>query len=174
MLYTVAYPRLSPEDAEFINEYRHVHDLPYRDVVGPHFTLVFGCDEIPEPDYLKHIGSSVSTCRRIRFTCRYAMLGADAEEEVAYVFLVPDEGHSEISLLHDRLYTGPLAPHLRLDIPFTPHISIATLTDRGEAKGLCDELNGHGLSISGRLDSVTVGVLEAGRFRDVAAFDLPG
>ncbi len=173
MLYTVAYPQLPPEASEFVAQYRQVHDLPYRDVVAAHFTLVFGCEGIPESEYLQHVGAVAAGWRRIEFVCRYAMLGADAEEEVAYVFLVPDEGHSAISLLHDHLYTGPLSPHLRLDIPFTPHLSIATLENRREAKRLCDELNGEGFVISGALDSVTVGALvEAGRFKDLASFAL--
>ena len=50
--------------------------------------------------------------------------GADEDRDTAFVFLVPDEGHARISLLHDRLYRGRLAPYLRLDVPFTPHINI--------------------------------------------------
>jgi hypothetical protein len=170
--YTVAYPDLSEEDGAFIEEYRRLHDIPYRHVIEAHFTLVFGCREIPESDYLRHVESVAEAFHRFEFCCRYAMLGSDAEDETAYVFLVPDEGHSTVSLLHDRLYTGPLAPFLRLDIPFTPHIGIGTLGSRHEAKRLCDELNEQGLRIQGAVDTVTVGVLEGGRFRDVASFDL--
>jgi hypothetical protein len=170
--YTVAYPDLSEEDGAFIEEYRRLHDIPYRDVIEAHFTLVFGCREIPESDYIGHVECVAEAFHRFEFCCRYAMLGSDAEDETAYVFLVPDEGHSTVSLLHDRLYTGPLAPFLRLDIPFTPHIGIGTLGSRHEAKRLCDELNEQGLRIQGAVDTVTVGVLEGGRFRDVASFDL--
>jgi hypothetical protein len=54
------------------------------------------------------------------------MPGADDEDETAYVFSVPDEGFSAVSILHDRLYTGILAPFLRLDIP--------SLTSRSETR----------------------------------------
>jgi hypothetical protein len=172
--YTVAYPHLSKEDGAFIEEYRRLHDIPYRDVIEAHFTLVFGCREIPEPDYLRHVESVAEAFQRFEFCCRYAMLGSDAEAETAYVFLVPDEGHSTVSLLHDRLYTGPLAPFLRLDIPFTPHIGIGTLGDRHEAKRLCDELNQESLLIHGAVVTVTVGVLEGEKFLDVASFELRG
>ena len=172
MYYTVAYPNLTPRDEEFIQQFRRLHDLRYRDVIGAHFTLVFGCNEIPEPEYLRHVEGVAKTFRRFEFSCRYAMLGDDAEDDTAYVFLVPDEGNSSVSLLHDRLYSGPLAPFLRLDIPYTPHIGIGTLDDRREAKRLCDQLNEEGLCIPGTVHDVTVGVLEEGSFRDVASFDL--
>ena len=48
MLYTVAYPSVASSDAAFIEQFRRTHDLPYRDVVAAHFTLVFGCEALPE------------------------------------------------------------------------------------------------------------------------------
>ena len=39
-LYTLAYPQLDEADAHFIRQFRHEHDIPYRDVVAPHFTMV--------------------------------------------------------------------------------------------------------------------------------------
>jgi len=110
--------------------------------------------------------------RAITFSCRYAMLGADDENETAYVFLVPDEGYAEISLLHDRLYTGPLEAYLRLDLPCIPHITIGTLNSRLDAKALCDELNNQGVCIEGRIQSVSVGTIEGSRFKILSAHAL--
>ncbi len=142
MYYPVAYPTLSGDDARFLEDFRHLHDLTYRDVIAPYFTMVFGCSDVPEDIYLSHVERVTRSSRRIGFCCRYAKLGSDDASDTSYLFLVPDEGHSHVSLLHDRLYTGPLAPYLRLDIPYTPHIAIATLADRGESMRLCDGLNG--------------------------------
>ena len=172
MLYTVAYPNLSAADAEFISAFRQAHDLPYRDVVAAHFTLLFGCTELDRPTYLRHVENVAKDVPRFGFTIRYAMLGADDLDETAYVFLVPDEGYSDVSLLHDELYRGPMAKFLRPEFPYIPHIGIATLQDRSEAKSLCDMLNADGLSISGSVDAVTVGSLHNGQFDDVASFDL--
>jgi hypothetical protein len=174
MYYTVAYPVISKKDTEFIRDFRASHDLPYRNVIGAHFTLVFGCDDVEEAEYRRHLEAVAEGFEPIRFCCRYAMLGADAEDDTAYVFLVPDEGHSAISLLHDRLYTGPLAPYLRLDIPFTPHIGIGTLDQREEAKRLCDGLNESGLEVAGELEAVTLGRIQDGRFHDIATHRLGG
>jgi 2'-5' RNA ligase len=174
MYYTVAFPDLSKRDAEFIRGFRDSYDVPYRDVIGAHFTLVFGCEEIEEGEYLRHVEAVADQFTPVAFCCRYAMLGADAEDDTAYVFLVPDEGHGAISLLHDELYRGPLAPYLRLDIPFTPHITIATLADRNQAKQLCDDLNASGIEVAGQLKAVTLGKVEGGVFHDVAAVELKG
>ena len=171
-LYTIAYPTLAAADFAFINEFRHQHDLPYRDVVRPHFTQVFGCRDIAEPDYLDHVAAVAKASQPINFVCRYAMLGADHALPIAHVFLLPDEGHSALSLQHDQLYTGALARHLRLDIPFTPHITIGTLDDRVAAKALCDGLNRDGLNICGQIGVLTVAALEDGKILDIAGFTL--
>ena len=159
---------------EFIGRFRDQHDLPYRDVVGAHFTLVFGHETADEAAYLKHVETIAAGHSAADFHCRYAMLGDDATDDTAYVFLVPDEGYSSISLLHDALYTGLLADHLRLDVAYVPHITIGTLEEGRIAKRLCDELNEQGVDIRGRLDCVTVGALVGGKLEDVATFVLAG
>ncbi len=121
-----------------MESFRRQHDLPYRDVVAAHFTLAFGCDAIAEPAYTAHVSAVCRASKAIRFSCRYAMLGADHFDDSAHVFIVPDEGYAGISLLHDRLYTGVLEPYLKLDAPCIPHITIGTMKDRAAAKALCD------------------------------------
>lgn len=167
-LYTVSYPEVAPEALSFMERFRHEHDLRYRDVVAAHFTMVFGCKSIELPDYTKHVAAVARQSEPIRFSCRYAMLGADDFDDSAYVFLVPDEGYSGISLLHDRLYTGLLQPFLRLDVPFIPHITIGTLKDRSAAKALCDELNRGGVCIEGSLRALTIGALEDGKLNNLS------
>ena len=173
-LYTLAYPTLASADRAFIDRIRDEHDLPYRDVVKPHFTMVFSCSDLNEQDYRSHVREISRVAAPIAFHCRYAMLGADDEAPLAYVFLVPDEGFGALSLLHDRLYTGLLASKLRLDLEFIPHITIATLEDRAFAKSLCNRLNTNGLSIAGSVESLTVAALEANRIQDAATFALGG
>ena len=125
-LYSLCYPTLSEDDDEFIRSYRRAHDLPYRDVVDHHFTIVFGISDLDKDAYTRHVRGIATSHPPISFVCRYAMLGNDASNDDYYVFLVQDEGYSAISLLHDRLYSGPLTPFHRLDIPYIPHIGIAT------------------------------------------------
>jgi hypothetical protein len=171
-LYTLAYPSLSDADLKFIQEFRDQHDARYRDVVAPHFTMVFACTSIGEDEYLEHVEGVARRCTFVEFHCRYAMVGADDHDETAYVFLVPDEGYGAVSLLHDQLYTRVLAPYLRLDIPYIPHITIGTLDDRAAAKRLCDDLNNRPVTISGSIDALTVGALDDNKIRNLASFAL--
>jgi 2'-5' RNA ligase len=171
-LYTLAYPMFSEADMSFIEHFRQEHDARHRDVVAPHVTLAFGCNAVAEVEYLPHVEAVAQGNLSINFSCRYAMLGADDQDQIAYVFLVPDEGYSKLSLLHDRLYTGTLSPHLRLDVPFIPHITIGSLADRPAAKQLCDELNERGVGMIGSVNALTVAALENGKVRNLASFQL--
>ena len=166
-LFTVSYPRLDAQDNEFIRHYRREHDIPYRDVVDHHFTLVFRIDDIEVDAYTAHVHAVAARQRPIEFVCRYAMLVNDHDNDDYYAFLVPNQGYSEISLLHDRLYSGEFAPHRRLDIPYIPHIGIATLPDARQIKTLCDELNARGLCIQGTLDSLTICEYDGRRINDL-------
>lgn len=169
-LYTVAYPELNARDRAFIDDFRLHHHRHFGPVIAPHYTLVFGCAAVPAPDYLRHAQAVANSTSVIPFCCRYAMLGADDEDDTAYVFFVPDEGYAQISLLHDRLYTGPLASHLRLDLPYIPHITVGRLGSRTEAKALCDELNRRGLEIHGALGALSVGAIREGVFTELATY----
>ena len=167
-LFTVSYPEISAESAALINAFRQSHDTRHRDIVEAHFTMVFGCAAIGLNEYTSHVAYVAASSKSITFSCKYAMLGADDEDDTAYVFLVPDQGYAEVSLLHDRLYTGPLQAYLRLDLPYIPHITIGTLSSRTEAKALCDELNRQGLCIEGRLKALAVGAIEGGKFNNLS------
>jgi 2'-5' RNA ligase len=165
-LYTLAYPSLSQVDKKFIDSYRIEHDAAFRDVVAPHFTMLFACDQIPQNEYREHVRSVASRSTPIPFVCRYAMVCNDVSNDNFYVFLVPDEGFSAISLLHDDLSRGPLAPFHRLDVPYVPHIAVATNRDPQHIKELCDSLNRRGPTIAGTIDALTVCSLDDAKIRD--------
>lgn len=172
-LFTLAYPTLSVQDKRYIEEFRILHD-GHANLVEAHFTMVFGVDEntMSEERYISHIEKASAESQTTPFHCRYAMVGADRFSETAYVYLVPDEGFSKLSLLHDRLYSGSMASQLRLDIEYVPHITIGSCTDRDEAKRLCHELNSRGVSVSGTVDTLTVAALANGKLKNLSSFAL--
>lgn len=171
-LYTLAYPVLSDGDNAFIQAYRTEYDRTYVDMVAHHFTLAFGSDDISLDTYKTHVQSIAALSEPITFVCQYAMLGTAPEADLAHVFLVPDAGYGAISRLHDALYAGPLKNHLRLDIPFTPHITIGTMADAKLAKKLCDELNETSVSVEGRVEQISVCELKDGSVTNLEHFDL--
>jgi len=170
-LYSLGYPDLNEADDKFIYAYRKEHDVPYRDVVSYHFTLVFGINKIDKDTYIEHVRRIARRQKQISFVCRYAMLANDDSNSNYYVFLVPDEGYSQVSLLHDHLYTGPLKPFHLMDIPYIPHVGIATIPDAQKVKGLCDSLNAKGINISGILKHITVCELKENRIIDLERFE---
>jgi hypothetical protein len=74
--------------------------------------------------------------------------------------------------MHDRLYTGMLSEHLRLDLEYTPHMTIGISSIRQEAKALCDNLNAQGLSIAGRIETLTVAALAGDTIENIQSFRL--
>jgi 2'-5' RNA ligase len=155
-LLALCYPKLSVEDQRFVDDFRDRHDHAYRDIVKPHFTMVFQVRDLAEPSFSEHVACVAEASVPIRFVCRYAMVHNDVSSDNYYVFLVPDEGFSELALLHDALYTKVLASQLRLDIPYVPHIGIATLKDVHRCKELADELNSARLCIGGTIAELSV------------------
>ncbi|MCP4567450.1 MAG: 2'-5' RNA ligase family protein, partial [FCB group bacterium] len=71
-----------------------------------------------------------------------------------FLFLVPDEGFSQIIKLHDDLYTGIMSNHLRLDIPFTPHMTVGIFDDAKTCKEAADRINGVDFAVHGRISAL--------------------
>ena len=87
------------------------------------------------------------------------------------MFLTPDEGYGEISKLHDKLYHGPLAQYLRLNIPYIPHIGIATIPDALRLKALSDTLNASGVTVHGKIVAVTLCSYDGSTVTDLESFE---
>jgi hypothetical protein len=80
----------------------------------------------------------------------------DPLSPLTHVFLVPDQGFSQIVRLHDALYTDLLAPALRLDLPFIPHITIGAYPDPTISKALADQINQRDVVIEGQITTLDI------------------
>jgi hypothetical protein len=158
-LVVLAYPKISDEDSSWIQSVRDEHDELNGKALGPHFTFVFPI--VMEPSLLiPHVRSRVGQASAFDFTLRCATVVKDSFNEYTHVFLVPDEGHSNIVKLHDNLYTGMLEKELRLDIAYIPHVGIANSTDAQSCKKLADRLNATDFAIRGVIDALDVATYE--------------
>jgi len=155
-LVVLCYPTLGDKHQRAMDDLRSEHDLIYKDVVRPHFTMVFPVRDMATDVLQEHVRIVSASSQSFRFACRYAMVHNDESNDNWYVFLVPDEGFSRIARLHDKLYVGILASQLRLDLPYVPHIGIATNTDRSACKLLADRLNRTGFEIDGLFQALTI------------------
>lgn len=118
----VWFPRF--EGLERIEALRRRHD-PVARHVAAHVSLVF-----PFPTSLTqlqigtHVRRVVSRRPPILVTFRHARLHANE-----FLFLMASHGAEALTALHDSLYTRSLQPHLRRDMPFEPHITLARNAD---------------------------------------------
>jgi len=168
-LYTVAFPSLSETDARFIAGIRAKHDRQVS-VLGPHFTLLYGCDRVDEAGYVDHVRAIAASTMAFQFACLETE--PDQDEGRGVVYLVPELGRMDLVTLHDQLYTGPMAPYLRKGKRFVAHITLGHAGDLDEAAALCDELNADGVDIAGSIDALVVGCVEHGRFVELARIAL--
>ena len=152
----LAYPKLSEADYKRIQSIRSKHDDRYYGIVEPHFTIVFPVFNYNVSLLSEHVKNLSSGVEPIEFTLRCTTIVKDSFSEYTDVFLVPDEGNSELIKLHDRMYTGLLRDELRLDIPFIPHIGIGASRDPVKAKNISDSINSEEICIKGIIDELVL------------------
>lgn len=155
-LLVLGYLATTEQDWAWMQDIRKQHDQRYFDVVDPHFTLVFPVVQLPLAAFVAHVRTQTEGQGAIAFALRCATVVQDVLSDDAHVFLVPDEGNSAIIKLHDNLYTGVLRPELRLDIPYIPHIGVATTTDITACKALADRLNEQHFCVHGVIDRLDI------------------
>jgi len=154
-LHVVAYPELAPADYELIQRCRKDHNTLYK-VIEPHFTVVFSVPDMPLADFAAEIRKQAAGIAAIRFCMRCTVVNKDSFSDYYDAFLVPDEGHSSIVKLHDRLYSQKLARHHRLDVSYIPHVSIANSLDVLTIKEVVDKWNAKEFAIHGTISSLDI------------------
>jgi 2'-5' RNA ligase len=155
-LLVLAYPKISKKDFKWVQNIRSKHDARYYNIVNPHFTLVFPAEGYKQNEFINDLVGNSLEFKRIKFISRRAVLVKDSISEFTDLFLVPDEGYSDIVKLHDNLYSGILKNSLRFDIPYIPHIGVGGSTNPVEGKSIADELNRSNFTINGILDKLAV------------------
>lgn len=110
----VYYPDL---DCRGLDEFREEYD-PFASLIREHLTFVFPVPVEPKPfcDHVRSVASEVEP-----FEIHIGGLNRTWDH---WLYLEIREGHERVVDLHDRLYTGPLGPFLRSDLPYEPHIGI--------------------------------------------------
>ncbi len=166
----VAFPSLEASDRQWIESIRAKHD-PQARRIAAHFSLVF-------PTVLSRRSMEAQAARvagatePVRVVLRRAGVVPDAIGGGGHVFLMPEEGRDQITQLHDRLYEGALHPHLRKDIPFRPHMTIATRTTIVPLDALAAEINATTRSIRGFLSEIVLVEVTQTAIQPVAHFQL--
>jgi len=138
----------------------------------PAFTLVFPGAEATTQEIIKHVKAACAATPRIRLCLRSAMIVPEHKMGWYHVFLVPDEGFGAVIRLHDRLHAGPLACCLQPDMPYIPHVTIASTRELDAARQTMAALNAKDLAITGRIDEIEVHERDSAKPRCIARVPL--
>ncbi len=168
----LAFPELSVHDFNIIQEFRKINDESRWKIVKPHFTLVFPLNNISQEEFISEITSKSSNFTQFNFQIRFAAINKDAFNDYFYIFLVPDEGHSQLVKIHDTLYSGLLRNHLHLDIDYIPHITIGGSPDRFRIKNLADLWNCKEIIIDGRVNNLTIVKFENNLIQELKVIEM--
>lgn len=122
------------EGLERIEAFRARHD-PMAGVIGAHLSLVFPfATALTRLQVETHVRRVLARTPALPVTFRRPRLHANE-----FVFLMAARGAASIAALHDRLYTRSLRHHLRPDLPYEPHITIARDADPEKAERALEE-----------------------------------
>jgi 2'-5' RNA ligase len=147
----VHYPAV---DTHLIDALRRKYD-PQAGLIAPHITLMFPVpSSIGESTLVSHLELLLRDC--LPFPIHLAGLEQSADY---YLFLVLQQGSAEVIHLHDRIYTGILAPYLRTDLPYVPHVTLGSFGDAepcSQALGEAGHLPLHYQSVVDRFHLVKI------------------
>jgi 2'-5' RNA ligase len=111
-------------EIERIEEFRRRHD-PMAGHIPAHLSLVFPFPTAhSQLQVHTHVQRIVSRWPPIPVTFKAVRPFANE-----FIFLMASRGASAVTALHDKLYTRSLAPHLRRDLSYEPHITLARNAD---------------------------------------------
>lgn len=167
----LAYPDMPQSDYAKMQAIRKDHDKLFT-VVEPHFTLVFPTAKPSESEILTHVASLKLDIKPFSFTLTRAVVEENIYPKYFQVHLESVEPITEVIKLHDLLYVGPLATELREDIQYAPHITVGNDDDETAMAGLADRINANGISISGRINRLTVSSYDGTKVVDTRQFPL--
>lgn len=121
MYYALAYyPRFEHKG---FHCFRYRHE-PFATLLPEHLPLIF---PVPETIGLEILTSHIKKVLQNwqPFDIHFQDLELSWDH---WLFLGLNEGRDQIIKLHKELYTGILEPHLREDLPFSPHVALGSFS----------------------------------------------
>ena len=161
------FPQL--EGLDDIEAFRRRHD-PAAPLIAAHVSLVFPFPTAHSRLQVEtHVRRVVSRWPPVPVTFRRVRMHANE-----FLFLMAARGAASITALHDTLYTRSLAPHLRRDLPYEPHITIARYAALERLQDAFEEAQAaFGGEYAATMRSVTLlSVARDGRIEDLKSFSL--
>ncbi len=150
MLYVVAWPLLAEADDTALRRLRVQYHPGEADLIGPHFTLVFGAP--PSDEARLRLALDGLAARRPFWFVLDRLVRHDMipPSRAAYLYAVPDAGAAELGELHEALNPTPESE------PFEPHITLGLFGHAAEAERLARIVERQHLPMHGRVEELAL------------------
>jgi 2'-5' RNA ligase len=149
MLYVVALPLLAEADDSALRRLRAQYHPGEAELIGPHFTLVFGADDAEAPRLAAAL-DALETRPFWFMLDRLARHDSPPPRRAAYLFALPDDGDAELRDLHDRLNPA-MDP-----VPFEPHLTLGLFDSATEAERVARIVQRQHLPMRGRIEELAL------------------
>jgi 2'-5' RNA ligase len=150
MLYVVAWPILAEADETALRRLRAQYHPREADLIGPHFTLVFGV--APSEETRLRRGLDGVAVRRPFWFVLEQLVRHDMTppSRAAYLFAVPADGAAELGELYETL-------NLRQDRQsFQPHITLGLFDHAAQAEQVARIVERQHLPMHGRVEELAL------------------
>ena len=150
MLYVVAWPVLAEADDTALRRLRAQYHSREADLIGPHFTLVFGAATTEEARLRAALGDLAGR-RPFWFVLdRLVRHDMTPPSRAAYLYAVPADGTAELIGLYDELNPTPGAE------PFEPHITLGLFDRAADAEQVARIVERQHLPMHGRIEELAL------------------
>jgi 2'-5' RNA ligase len=150
MLFVVAWPMLAETDETALRRLRAQYHRGEADLIGPHFTLVFGA-AADEEARLREALAELASRRPFWFMLeRLVRHDLAPPSRAAYLFATPADGAVELVDLHETLNPVP-GPE-----PFEPHITVGLFDHAAAAEQVARIVQRQHLPMHGRVEELAL------------------
>jgi 2'-5' RNA ligase len=150
MLYVVAWPVVAEANDTALRRLRAQYHSREADLIGPHFTLVFGVPLAREAE-LRASVAGLAGMRPFWFVLeRLVRHDLTPPSRAAYLYAVPSDGAAELTALYDDLNPAPASE------PFEPHITVGLFDRAAEAEQVARIVERQHLPMHGRVEELAL------------------
>jgi 2'-5' RNA ligase len=142
VLYVVAWPLLSEADDTALRRLRAQYHRREADLIGPHFTLVFGAEAEHEPV----LRTAIAAIERRPF---WFLIDRIVRHDL-HLYAQPSNGAAELIELHEALNPTPGSE------PFEPHITLGLFGHAIQAEQVARIVERQHLPIHGRVEELSL------------------
>ncbi len=142
MLYVVAWPVLGEADDTALRRLRAQYHPQEADLIGPHFTLVFGAVAEREEELR-------TTLQGVTQRPFWFLIERIVRSDL-YLYAEPSDGVAELSALYDMLNPDPG------NEPFEPHITLGRFRSAAEAEQVARIVGRQNLPMTGRIEELAL------------------